>query len=324
MGDQKTRPGLSIIIPNYNGMELFPMFLSSVLKSMSVYAGKSELIVVDDNSTDDSVAYLEKIHDINLIVHETNQGFQKACNTGLQNARYEILFFLNNDVDLAPDVFNYFNTYFENEDTFAVTIHGIDYLSKTRLDGGKIGYWKKGHPRVTNNYYVKDHPGMKRPYLSFAVQGAYFFVDREKMNVLKGFDELLAPFIFEETELSYRALKRGWKIYYEPKCIAWHKHTSTLSKVASERNRRMLSYRNRIIFIWKNIEDPFFLLSHFSYLFFRLIFFPNRALWTAFNEALKKRPEIRIKRQIEKSEKKLTDRQIFNSFKSFYKEYDII
>ena len=316
--------GLSIIMPNHNGAELLPVFMPSVLEAISRYPGNSELIVVDDKSTDDSVEFLKKLTDIKVIILEKNVGFQRACNTGLKNARNDIVFFLNNDVELAPDVFDHFNDYFKKDDTFAVTIHGFDYLTKTQLDGGKIGYWKKGFPRVTKNYYVPDHPTLKFPYLSFAVQGAYFFADRGKINNLQGFDDLLAPFIFEETELSYRALKRGWKIYYEPNCKAWHKHKSTVTKLASERSRRILSYRNRIIFVWKNIQDPGYLASHFIYIFLRLLIFPSRNMWSAFTSALKMLPKIRAKRKIEKLEQVLNDREIFNSFKSYYKKHKIL
>ena len=324
MPDINKYSGLSIVMPNYNGAELLKTFLPDVLIAVSNYSGKSEVIVVDDHSTDNSIEILNTFANIILVRHDMNAGFQRTCNTGLANSQYEVVFFLNTDVKLAPDYFSYFKEYFKNEDTFAVTPQGYDYRTGDRLDGGKIGYWKKGHPRVTQNYYLQDHPTLQPPYLSFAVQGAYFFADRDKMIDLGGFDELMAPFIFEETDLSYRALKRGWKIYYEPRCQAWHKHSSTIASISSERKRKMISYRNRMIFVWKNIQDPGYLASHLIYVFLRLLIFPSRIMWTAFASALKMLPQIRAKRKIEKLEQVLNDKEIFNSFKSYYKKHNIL
>jgi GT2 family glycosyltransferase len=141
---------------------------------------------------------------------------------------------------------------------------------------------------------------------------------------LGGFDELMAPFIFEETDLSYRALKRGWKIYYEPRCQAWHKHSSTIASVSSEHRRKIISYLNRMIFVWKNIQDPGYLTSHFLYIFFRLLIFPSRTMWIAFTSALKLLSQIRAKRKIEKLRQVLNDREIFKSFKLYYKKHKIL
>jgi len=277
------------------------------------------ILVVDDNSDDNSLDILAGFKQVRIIVHHNNRGFSASCNTGLSEAKHPLVFFLNSDVQLPPDFFRYFNTPFDQPETFAVTVFGRQYRTGEKLDGGKIGFWKKGNFRITDNYYPEEHPDLPEPYLSFSVQGAYFFADRSKMNELGGFDELFSPYIFEETDLAYRALKRGWRIIYEPRCQALHDHSSTLKSISSEKYRKMISFRNRLIFTWKNIEDPLLLLSHFIFLFVKIIFVPKSYIWQGFFSAVRLLPQIKAKRKIEKKQKKMTDREIFSFFESYFR-----
>jgi glycosyltransferase involved in cell wall biosynthesis len=106
MSDINKYPGLSIVMPNYNGGELLKTFLPDVLIAVANYSGKSEVIIVDDRSTDNSVEILNTFEDIILVRHDMNASFQRTCNTGLEKSQYEIVFFLNTDVKLAPDFFH--------------------------------------------------------------------------------------------------------------------------------------------------------------------------------------------------------------------------
>lgn len=316
--------GLSIVIPNYNGAGLLKEFLPGVIRAARAYPGRSEIIVIDDKSSDKSLETLQEFSGITVIEHEKNYGFGRACNTGMQHAAFEIIFFQNNDVELTDDFFAYFNPYFDHPDTFAVTVIGCDFKTGRPLDGGKVGFWRRGYPRFTDNYYPEDYPSLQPPYLSFGVQGAYFFVAKDKLLDLGGFDDLYLPYIYEETDLCYRALKRGWKIFFEPKCRTRHKHSVTLKTVSSQSFRKMISYRNRLIFIWKNISDPGYLFNHLFFLVLSLLFRPSFNYWKAFVSALKRLPQIKAKRRVEKSQQKISDRAIFNFYTSYYQKNRIL
>lgn len=309
---------LSIIIPNYNGEELLKTFMPSVLMAANNYKGSYEIIIVDDVSPDGSRTILEefkaKNSNLKVIYHETNKGFSGTCNTGMRAAKGEILFFLNNDVKLIPDFFDHFNSYFDLPDTFAVTACAYTYSDSKPLDGLKPGYWKRGMPKVNQNIFKEDLSKSKkqRPYLSFAVQGAYFFSEATKTIALGGFDELFSPYIFEETDLSYRALKRGWKIYFEPLCVAYHAVSSTISK-KSRKKTLAIATKNKLIFVWKNIHSNYMLTSHIFFLFLRLLTF-NITYIRGFRMAIKNLGEIREKREIEKQAAVLSDQELFRSF----------
>ncbi len=69
-----------------------------------------------------------------------------------------------------------------------------------------------------------------------------------------GFDSLLTPFYLEDTDLSYLAWKRGWKVLYQPRSIVYHEHRGTIGKRFSERQIQAVLKKNYILFCWKNIH----------------------------------------------------------------------
>ncbi|MBX9852137.1 MAG: glycosyltransferase [Cytophagaceae bacterium] len=241
---------LSVIIPTYKAKDLLEEFLPGVIDIAREYQGDWEIIAVDDHSQDESVKFLQELRKseqrLKVIENEKNLGFSGACNAGMRASKGEILFFLNNDVRLEKGFFNHFNKYFDLPDTFAVTVCAYRLYNSSLLDGAKPIRWSTGMPRVHENYYKEDFQKHRLvpPYLSFAVQGAYFFADAFKTKALGGFDELFSPYIFEETDLSYRALKRSWKIYFEPECQAYHAVSATIGKKRKEALRLSLPETN--------------------------------------------------------------------------------
>jgi glycosyltransferase involved in cell wall biosynthesis len=93
-------PGVSIVIPNYN----YARFLGAAVESaLAQDCEKTEVIVVDDGSTDDSRAVIAGFGDRIRAVYQANQGHVVACNAGWPLARYDIVIFLDSDDLLMPD-----------------------------------------------------------------------------------------------------------------------------------------------------------------------------------------------------------------------------
>jgi GT2 family glycosyltransferase len=181
------------------------------------------------------------------------------------------------------------------------------------MDGAKFFEWKRGMPRIAKNIFEKDfeQKSFKKPFPTHAVQGAYFFAERKKLLQLNGFDELFSPYLFEESDLSYRALKRGWKIYFEPRSIAYHALSATISK-KKKKHIKLISTKNKLIFVWKNIFSKKMLISHFCFISLRLVTF-NLIYWKATILAYRNRHTVLEKRRIEVEESKVSDESIFNS-----------
>src|SRR5260221_12428700 len=97
---------VSIIIPNWNGQSLFEKNLSSILLAKKNKKNRiSEVIIVDDASSDGSVAYLKKnfINEIKLVVRTIILGFAARVNTGLRRAKGELVVLLNTDIIVSED-----------------------------------------------------------------------------------------------------------------------------------------------------------------------------------------------------------------------------
>lgn len=290
---------LSIVIPNYNGAKLLPEHLPSVLQAVAKFSGSSEIIVVDDGSRDESLTVLDKFSGIRVLKHEVNKGFSSACNTGIAAAKGRIIFLLNTDVTLSEDFFQYHEQRFaEYKDLFAITVKAYHMRTKELIDGQKSIIWKRGTIRATINTFPEYKNNDFSPIESHSVQGAYFFADAEKLRQLGGFDEIYNPYMLEETDLAFRALMRGWKIFYEPRCIAYHDHSSSVKKHATRYRIRVISERNRYIFVWKNVHTPRFLVLHVLFIGLNFLLL-RRVKIIAFLEALKRWGSVMVRRRVE-------------------------
>ena len=101
-----TITGISVIIPNYNGKVLLPEVLPTVFAALNNAGLPSEVIVVDDCSTDGTVELLkEKFPTIKILQNEINGGFSITSNKGIKAAQYDWVLLLNSDVKLEEDYF---------------------------------------------------------------------------------------------------------------------------------------------------------------------------------------------------------------------------
>ncbi|OGY18547.1 MAG: hypothetical protein A3F04_00535 [Candidatus Chisholmbacteria bacterium RIFCSPHIGHO2_12_FULL_49_9] len=294
----------SIVIPNYNGAHLLKKNLPEVLKA----AGKNEVIVVDDASTDESVELLKaKYPEVRLLVNSKNLRFAKACNRGVQHAKGEIVILLNTDVYPEPNFLTALEPHFNDPGVFAV---GCQEMVGEKTRGKAIGRFEKGllvHAEAKNRT-----PG---PTL-WAFGGSAAF-RREMWLKLRGMDTLFHPAYWEDIDLSYRAWKRGWEVHFEPQSIVHHEPESTnVSAFGRERIRRIAA-KNQILFVWKNIHDPAMIVSHIvwlPWLFLRAVCTSDKAFVAGTLKAFLKFPQAIRKRWKEKRLCIVSDREVLGKF----------
>ncbi len=296
-------PQISVIIPSKNGLNHLQDCLPSVIKAAAKAPLKTEIIVVDDNSTDNTLDKLPKQFSEVKFIKNPKQGVCSARNFGVENSSGTWLLFIDNDVFLEEDFFIKAEKYLK-DDIFCVACCGYWAADPTKqLDGIKLLSWKRGFMRFTGNILNPDLNINKQDYPSFGVQGAYFFCKREKFLNLNGFDEdLFDPYLLEETDFMYRGLKRGWKIIYAPDTKPLHKCGGTIQSKVSKRTQ-FLSRRNRMIFVWKNITSKRLLFSHFIWLILRPEFKVLKEVW-------KMRKTIKEKRLTEAQYIKVNDLEL--------------
>lgn len=315
---------VSIVIPTWNGCPLLKRFLPSVLHALEAYPGGGEVIVVDDGSTDGTTGYIRECFPaVKVIRLEVNSGFASAANRGVWEAVNDIVVLLNNDVEVSEHFLDPLVRPFQQPGVFASCARSLDWDRETFRDGGKVGRWKRGFWRVWRNYDLAEKGRIPDgPLLTFYCPGGFAAFDRKKWLALGGLDELFKPFNWEDTDICYRALKRGWRLIYVPQSVVYHRPETTIGGGAFRRSYvRYISRRNRLFFHWKNLTDNKLLAKH---IFFLTLSLPLSFLRldlvsvAAFFGALLHSGKIRERRAVEKAESKVTDLDIYQTYRDFY------
>lgn len=291
----KVKAGISIVIPTWNGKELLKRNLPSLIEAIKYYGEEYEIILVDDASTDGSSDFISRTYPfIKVTRSEKRQGFPVSANRGVMESKHALVLLLNTDMSVDRDFLSPLLHYFDDDTTFAVSSTTLA-PSGGNLTRAHVMEFKYGFLREV---YIPDD----RPSFAFGASGGHALFSREKFIQLGGFDDIYSPFYYEDADLSYRAWKRGYRIYYEPRSIVYHKHQATIGKAFSKSYIRFISNRNKLIFLWGNLTDSNFLLQHFLFLPFYLLgnIARNPLLFLSFLAALKKLPSILIARKKEK------------------------
>jgi GT2 family glycosyltransferase len=265
---QDSRPSTkaaTIVIPNWNGKHLLEKYLSSVLAAIEDHPG-SEVIVVDNGSTDGSAEFVRARHpEIRILALEKNLGFGGGSNAGFQSATNDIVVLLNNDMRVAPDFLAPLLEDFTDEKVFAVSCQiFFSDPNKVREETGLTqGWWEAGALRVRHRLDER----VNRAFPCFYGGGGSCAFDRRKFLELGGFDSLLAPFYLEDTDIGYMAWKRGWKVLYEPRSRVFHEHRGTIGKRFTHQQIKAVLHKNFVLFCWKNIHEWRRLGAHFVFTF---------------------------------------------------------
>ena len=306
---------ISTVILNYNGKELLKKYLPSVLDACKHYSfEKTELIIVDDASTDGTVDCLKSYFPlIKVIKQPVNKGFSLSANFGISSAQNKIVVLLNNDVQVSEGFLLFFPQHFEDKDIFAVRPglkinpeNGIDDLDNPRIGG-----------RFRFGFFDVPREAKKKNNLAFFAGGGAVAFDREKFMKLGGFDEIFSPFYYEDVDLSYRAWKRGWKIVYEPRSLAYHRGGGTIPRFYTRWSINIIGERNKYFLVWKNITDRKLLFQHIIFIPIRFLFLLLKggvASLVGFFCALRHLKELFKKRKLEKQFAKVKDSEIFDLF----------
>lgn len=290
---------ISIIIPVYKNYEMFYKYL----KINSKYFDNCEVIIMNDYPQENITNKVRNIYPSATVINNNhNLGFAGNVNKGVKLAKYNYVFLMNSDVILQDNTFQKSINHFEkNNNLFAI---GFAQKEKSgKIVGGNYGYFKDGlinhgHKPITNNNKLINN---------FWAEGGSSIFDKKKFVMLGMFDELFNPFYWEDVDLSYRAMKVGFEILFDPSVIVRHEHESTIGKYFDQLKILKTAYRNQLIFQWKNITDSDLLFKH-------LINVPRFILKPGFFDALSKLPQIL---KLRKKTVKLfirSDKEILNQY----------
>lgn len=236
---------LSIIIVSYNVKYFTEQCIDSILRSSEVDLREIEIFVVDNNSSDGSIAYLRKRFSqhnacpVHFIANKRNAGFGKANNQALQRAKGQYILFLNPDTLLTEHTLHeVLECAGKQEQLGAMGVKMLHSNGRFALES------RRGLPtpwvalckmtgltslfprtRLFGKYYMR--------YLDEAavcdidiVSGAFMLVPHKVIERTGSFDEQF--FMYgEDIDLSYRFLKQGYRNSYCPTPILHYKGEST-------------------------------------------------------------------------------------------------
>ena len=255
----------SVVIPNWNGRDLLERFLPSVVEATAGCA-ENEIIVVDNASTDGSAEMLRQCFpSVRVLALDRNLGFGGGSNLGLRSAKNDIEVLLNNDMRVEAGFLAPLLAPFADPRVFSVSCQiFFSDPRKRREETGltQIG-WQHGRFRV--GHRIDDRINTSFP-CAYPGGGSSAF-DRHKFLSLGGFNSLLEPFYYEDTDLGYRAWKRGWLLFYEPRSVVFHEHRGTIGKRFSADYIRGVLKKNEVLVCWTNLHDWAMLGSHLVYCF---------------------------------------------------------
>jgi GT2 family glycosyltransferase len=214
-----------------------------------------EVIVVGDQGGPEGM--LPGDRRLRVVVHRGPRGFAPACNAGARAARGSLLLFLNDDVRLGPGVIAALAAALARPEVGAA---GPDLHSRAlgRSESGTVLRWHRGVLEARQEALTGRDP-VDLPYLC----GAALAVRRADFERLGGFDERLAPYYWEDVDLSLR-LREGAGVTVAVAATAEHRHGATIAREPGWR-RRLTYERNRFLVSWRHLRGARW-LSHLGWL----------------------------------------------------------
>ncbi len=248
------QPLVSVITINWNNTEVTCDLLHSI-KALNTYPNL-EVIVVDNASAEDPTsAFLSVYPAAKVIRNKENLGFSGGNNVGIRAASGEYFFLVNNDTEFTPsliqglvDVFKRFpdagmvspkfHYFFEKG-----TIEYAGYRSVNIFTGrnSAIGYREKDEGQynsLTETSYA---------------HGGGMMVSKKVTEAVGLMPEDFFLY-YEELDWCVRVKKKGFKIYYQPASLIYHKESMTTGKTSPLKTFYLT--RNRILFMRRNVPLP--------------------------------------------------------------------
>lgn len=257
---------VSLIVLNYNGLEVIKKTFSSYLK---LDYPNYEIIFVDNASTDGSIDFINGLTKktpirIKIVRSEKNLGYAAGNNLGVKYASGKFLWILNNDVVVTKNSLKELVNFIGKDVKVGIVQPKVLQYDKPNLIdncGLKFNFLNLsksiGHGLVANTFNM--------PFEIGYASGSAMLIRKEVWDLLNGFDEKM--FIYgEDIDFSLRTKILGYKVYCYPKAIVYHMGSATAKKVEYT---KLVYYdtRNRLRVVIKDYKGVPLVLRLCSFLF---------------------------------------------------------
>lgn len=198
---------VSFIILSYNLLD----YTRDCIESIRTHVPESarEIVVVDNASTDGSVAWLREQTDIILIENTQNMGFPKGCNQGVAAATKENdIFLLNNDTLMTPNALFWLRMGLYEGSSVGTVGSVSNYVGNLQI----IDFPKDASTEQFLSYAYKNNVPMEFPYEDkLYLVGFALLISRKIWDEIGELDELFSPGNYEDNDYGLRVLKAGYK-----------------------------------------------------------------------------------------------------------------
>ncbi|MEW6424298.1 MAG: glycosyltransferase family 2 protein [Bacillota bacterium] len=231
---------VSFIIPTYQDDSLLKKCLDSLVsKGISGFAGKYEVIIVDDGSSPEiqkAVIVLAKMYGCKVILKSRNESFTRAVNSGLKIARGNYLVLVNNDIEFCQKGWLLkILSLFQADPKVGIAGCRLVYPDGTIQHGG-MGYYPNGKYMFAHYYhgYPRNHPAAMENRIVLAVTGALMTIKRALLQDIGLLDETFL-LVCSDTDICLRTHKAGWAVAYCGQAEAIHHEGGTRGNTAENK-----------------------------------------------------------------------------------------
>ncbi|MEZ4800137.1 MAG: glycosyltransferase family 2 protein [Flavobacteriales bacterium] len=245
---------VAVAILNWNGRKFLEQFLPSVITHSE---GVADIYVIDNASSDDSLAYLAAEYPtVQTVILDKNYGFAGGYNKGLKAIPNEILILLNSDVEVTENWIPPVLEFMDSQPKMVacqpkiLDFHRKEYFEYAGAAGGYVD--KDGFAFCAGRIFYafdKDEGQYNENTEVFWASGASLFIKREAYFEVDGLDEDFFAHM-EEIDLCWRLKNRGYQIGSCRKSHVYHYGGGTLDRMNPYKT--FLNFRNNLFLILKN------------------------------------------------------------------------
>lgn len=247
-------PDVSIIIPARDKFPITYHCIASLILAQN--NATFEVILADDQSSDETTAAEEIIKNLRVVRNEHNLGFVKTNNKAVKQAKGRYICLLNNDTEVTSGWIDEALSMFEiMNDVGAVGCKLIYPDGRLQEAGGIV--WGSGVPWNYGNKQNASHPSFNYARDADYLSAAALFVQKTVWEEVNGFSEEYTPAYYEDTDLAFKIRKAGYRTVYCPTAEVVHfegksNGTSTKSGLKKYQEINSTTFREKWYQAYKN------------------------------------------------------------------------
>ncbi len=253
-----SNPVVSVIIPVYNKWQ----YTFNCIRSLkaNTMLPEIEVIIVDDNSSDETEVVFSGIKGIKYLKNNENIGFIRSCNRGAVAAAGRYICFLNNDTQVLPGWIENLLSVFNTEQNVGLVGSKFIYPDGRLQEAGGI-IWQDGSGYNYGRLKSPVDPDFNYLRDVDYCSGACIVLEKELFSSLNGFDERFVPAYYEDTDLCFQIRELGKRVLYQPKSEVVHFEGITSgTSLTSGTKRYQLVNKEKFVSKWVKVLQE----KHFS------------------------------------------------------------